>query len=246
MTKVHYLTARCPQGCEAWLHPLAVEPHLLDPKRCRRRPWVDDLPDVALVGAPLAQDIADVLPSDLLSPPSFSGDRILSPDPDNYIPIHLCQGVVVRSPVPGIRAQRWAVVASAAAREHGAPAIDVATTLAGFSDLERQLTAKGRLTQCPICGDTTTVRGLRNHQARNRACRWRVVAAEVRALWTYGWRDPYSVDGAPLKWGELTATVRWRKRAHIVRFPAWSAVLLAPDAASDLPCRGEPEGRSHG
>ena len=45
--------------------------------------------------------------------------------------------------------------------------------------------------------------------------------------WADGWRDPYSVDGAPLKWGDITATAHWRKRAHVVRFPTWSAVLLS-------------------
>lgn len=226
MTKVQYLTARCPQGCEAWLHPLAVEPHLLDPNRCRKRPWVDEIPDLALVAAPFAQDMAEVLSPDLLSRPSFSEERILSPDPDNYIRIDLCQGVMVRSPVPGVRAQRWAVVTSAAARECGPSAIQWATTLDGFAELEQQLLAQGRLTQCPICDDTTMVKGLRNHQARNRACRWRVAAAEVRRRWADGWRDPYSVDGAPSKWGELIATIRWRQRTHVVRFPAWTAVLL--------------------
>ncbi len=239
MTKVHYLTARCPQGCEAWLHPLAVEPHLLDPKRCRRRPWVEEIPDAALVAAPLAHDMVDLLPADLISRPSFSEDRILSPNPDDYIRIDLCQGVMVRSPVPGVRAQRWAVVASAAAREHGASAIQTAMTPGGFAELEQQLTEEARLTRCPICGDTTTVKGLRMHQARNRACRWRVAAAEVRALWTDGWRDPYSVDGAPLKWGDITATAHWRKRAHVVRFPTWSAVLLAPEVPQDTPRRKE-------
>jgi hypothetical protein len=227
MTKVHYFTARCAQGREAWLHPLAVEPHLLDPKRCRRRPWVDEIPDMALVGAPLAQDFAEVLPPDLLGRPSFSDDRVVNPGPEDYIPIHLHQGVMVRSPVPGVRAQRWAVVTSAAAREHGASAIEVAMTPGGFAKLEEELTTEARLTRCPMCGDTTTVKGLRTHQARNRACRWRVAAAEVRARWADGWRDPYSVDGAPLKWGDITATAHWRKRAHVVRFPAWSAVLLS-------------------
>lgn len=27
MTKCEYLTARCPTGCEVWLHPKAVTPH---------------------------------------------------------------------------------------------------------------------------------------------------------------------------------------------------------------------------
>lgn len=50
----------------------------------------------------------------------------------------------------------------------------------------------------------------------------------------------YSVDGAPLKWSHITATAHWRKRAHIVRFPTWSAVLLAPEVPRDTPSRSEP------
>ena len=237
MTKVHYLTARCPQGCEAWLHPLAVEPHLLDPERCRRHPWVDAIPDAALVAAPLAGLFAEVLPPDLLNRPSFSELRLLNPGREEYIHIDLCQGVMVRSPLPAVPAQRWAVVASTAAREHGVAGIERATTPHGFAALAERLTADGRLIHCPICGDTTMSSGLRNHQARNRACRWRVAAGEVRRRWTEGWRDPYSVDGAPLKLGHLTATAIWRRRVHVVRFPAWSAVLLSPEpseaAASD-------------
>ena len=231
MSKVHYLTARCPQGCEAWLHPRAVEPHLGDPDRCRTRPWVDEIADEALISAPLAHDVAKVLPPALLSRPSFSGERLRSADPDDYLNIDLCQGVMVRSPVPGVRAQRWAVVTSAVARDRGVAAIDEATSAAGFAALETQLRAEGRLTVCSICGDTTTVRGLRSHQARNRACRWRVAAEEVRRRWTQGWRDPYSVPGAPLKWGELNATAMWRRRTDVVRFPAWTGVLIRTDGA---------------
>lgn len=178
-------------------------------------------------------------------PSGHPGGAVLSPDPGSYIPIHLHQGVMVRSPVPGVRAQRWAVVTSAGVREYGVSAIQAAMTPDGFAALEQQLTVEARLTQCPICGDTTTVKGLRGHQARNRACRWRVAAAEARARWADGRRDPYSVDGAPLNWGDITATAHWRKRAHVVRFPAWSAVLLAPDTAQETPCRREPTERSH-
>lgn len=226
MSKVHYLTARCPQGCETWLHPRAVWPHTNDPQRCRQHPWVDDLPDTALIGAPLAQSVAAVLPAHLLDRPNFSGDRLLHPHPDDYLPIHLCQGVVVRSPVDGVTAQRWAVVVAAAERDEGAAAIEQAATADGFAEIESRLLDEGRLGRCPDCGDTTTAKGLGRHRARNTQCRWRRAAAEVRRLWADGWRDPFSVPGAPLKWRELNDRIYWRNRTHVIPFPAWTAVLL--------------------
>lgn len=226
MTKVHYLTARCPQGCETWLHPAAVWPHTHEPGRCRRRPWVDDLADTALIAAPLAQDIAAHLPPGLVAKPEFSEDRLLAADPPDYLRIDLCAGIVVKSPLEGIRARRWAVVTGAAVREQGLAVIDEVLTADGFAALEAALVEQGRLEVCPDCGDTVTSRGLARHRARNTACRWRRAAAEVRRLWDDGWRDPRSVPGAPLKWMELNATMAWRRRIHVVPFPAWTAVLL--------------------
>lgn len=81
MSKVHDLTARCPQGCETWLHPRAVWLHTNDPKRCREHPSVDDLADSTLIAAPLAQEVAAILPRHLVSRPHFSGDRLLHPRP---------------------------------------------------------------------------------------------------------------------------------------------------------------------
>lgn len=231
MSKVHYLTARCPQGCETWLHPRAVWPHTEDPKRCRHHPWVDDLDDNALIAAPLAHDVASVLPRHLVGRPRFSGDRLLHPHPDDYLRIDVTAGIVVRSPVEGVRAQRWAVVVAAAERDLGAGAIHKAITSDGFAELEQRLTEEGRLARCPDCGDTTTAKGLTQHRARNTPCRWRRAAEEVRRLWAEGWRDPFSVPGAPLKWGELNATVAWRRRVHVVPFPAWTAVVLRDGTA---------------
>lgn len=231
MSKVHYLTARCPQGCETWLHPRAVWPHNEDPKRCRHHPWVDDLDDNALIAAPLAHDVASILPRDLVGRPRFSGDRLLHPHPDDYLRIDVTAGIVVRSPVEGVRAQRWAVVVAAAERDLGVGAIHKAVTADGFAELEQRLTDEGRLAQCPDCGDTTTAKGLTRHRARNTPCRWRRAAEEVRRLWTDGWRDPFSVPDAPLKWGDLNATVAWRRRVHVIPFPAWTAVLLRDGTA---------------
>jgi hypothetical protein len=237
MTKVHYLTARCPQGCETWLHPRAVWPHTNDPERCRRRPWVDDLVDDALISAPVAQDIASILPDQLVSRPRFSTDRLLNPGPDQYLRIGVTAGVVVRSPIAGVRAQRWAVVVTAAERELGIGAIHKALDPEGFAEIEQRLTEEGRLARCPVCGDALTTKGLAQHRARNTPCRWRRAAAEVRSLWGDGWRDPFTVQDAPLKWGDLNGRAAWRRRIHIVPFPAWTAVLLR-DGVSDRQLSG--------
>ena len=226
MTKSHYLTARCPQGCETWLHPRAVWPHTNDPDQCRQHPWVDDIADTALIAAPLAQAVALVLPRHLVGSPRFSDDRLLHPHPDDYLRVDLCQGVVIQSPVEGVTAQRWAIVVAAAERDKGPSAISRALTADGFRELAQQLTEEERLTRCPDCGNTTTTKGLAGHRARNTPCRWRRAAAEVSRLWADGWRDPFSVPGAPLKLAELNATVAWRRRVHLVPFPAWTAVLL--------------------
>lgn len=232
MTKSHYLTARCPQGCETWLHPRAVWAHTNDSDRCRQHPWVDDIADTALIAAPLAQKVASVLPGHLVGLPGFSCDRVLHPNPGDYLRIDLCQGIVVQSPVEGVMAQRWAIVVAAAERAAGGSVIERAMTAAGFAEIEQRLTEEGRLARCPDCGATATARGMTTHRARNTPCRWRRAAAEVSRLWAEGWRDPFSVPEAPLKLAELRASVAWRRRLHLVPFPAWTAVLLRDGAMS--------------
>ncbi len=49
MGRSAYLTARCPTGCEAWLHPYALDQHV--DGRCQGHLWVDDLPDTAVIPA---------------------------------------------------------------------------------------------------------------------------------------------------------------------------------------------------
>lgn len=120
---------------------------------------------------------------------------------------------------------------SAAERDLGAGAIHKALTSDGFAEIELRLNEEGRLACCPDCGDTTTAKGLSRHRTRNTPCRWRRAVEEVRRLWAEGWRDPFSVPGAPLKWRELNATVAWRRRLHVVPFPAWTAVLLRDGAS---------------
>src|SRR4051812_31756596 len=123
MTKSHYLTARCPQGCETWLHPRAVWPHLNDVSRCRRHPWIDDIPDNALIAAPLAEEIGHLFPSQLVETRTFSEDRLLRPQPGEYLREELRQGVLIRSPIHDVPAQRWAIVAGVAARHCGDQAL---------------------------------------------------------------------------------------------------------------------------
>jgi len=60
---VQYLTSRCRAGCECWLAPPWLPGHHA---RCTGHPWVDDLPDRAVVPAPLAGAIVSVLPPALV------------------------------------------------------------------------------------------------------------------------------------------------------------------------------------
>jgi hypothetical protein len=100
----HYLTVRCPTGCEAWLHPRALQAHLA---RCALRPWTDAVSDSTLVAAPLADVLRAALPAALCERPTFSGDRVLKPGPSEYLYPELLHGVIVLPRSPAFR------------REHG-------------------------------------------------------------------------------------------------------------------------------
>jgi hypothetical protein len=63
MPRVHYLTIRCPTGCEAWLVAPWLQGHLA---RCTGRPWVEGLPDRAVIPAPLVGALLSVLPRELV------------------------------------------------------------------------------------------------------------------------------------------------------------------------------------
>ena len=229
MTRTKYLTARCPTGCEAWLHPQALAGHLR-PGRCRGHAWVEDLDDAVLVAAPVAATLTRVLPAEYVDRPTFSEDRILrrGPMPGDYLRDEVYQGIAVRSPVDGVRASRWLLVATAAARASGDDGVREALDGDGFADLERDLVDPADVVECPTCHDVVRRRGLGSHLAKNTACRWRRAAAEVRERWEQGARDPWSVPGAPLKWSDLQARREWRRRLSPVRFPAWVAVLVEP------------------
>ena len=222
MPRVHYLTIRCPTGCEAWLAPPWLDGHLT---RCTRRPWVDDLPDRAVVPAPLAGVLLSVLPRALLEEaqrPKVTRSR------QDRVALDFRFGYAVRSPVEGVPARRWLRVATAALETRGLCAVREALSPEGFLALEREVVPPGTGVVCPDCDEHVTRRGLPTHRAMNGACRWRRAAAEVREAWTAGWRDPYSVEGAPLTWAQLTGQVRWKRRLLTVDFPRWTAVLLKP------------------
>ena len=138
----------------------------------------------------------------------------------------------MRSPVDGVRARKWLRVAVAALESQGLSSVREALSPEGFHALEREVLPPGSEVTCPDCDETVSARGLGIHRATSGACRWRRAAAEVRAAWAVGWRDPYSVEGAPLTWGELMARVCWKRRLVTVDFPRWTAVLLKPDSAS--------------
>jgi len=229
MGRAHYLTIRCPLGCEAWLQPSALEGHL-GPGRCRLHPWVDDLVDSAVVPAPLAGLVLSVLPEALVEEaehPEVSRSR------RNDVGFDFRYGRRIRSPLDGVRARRWLLVATAVLEQQGLRAVQQTLSLDSFLEVEQVVLVPGEQAECPDCGEFVTRRGLGNHRATNSACRWRRAAAEVRKSWQVGWRDPFSIAGAPLTWAELTGRVRWRKRMLTIGFPRWTAVLIMPgDAAS--------------
>lgn len=222
MPRVHYLTIRCPKGCEAWVAPPWLDGHLA---RCTGRPWVDDLPDRAVIPAPLVGALLSVLPRAIVE--EAARPRVDRARRDR-VALDFREGVTVRSPVEGVRARRWLRVAVAALESKGLTSVRQALSADGFSALEQALVPPGSEVVCPDCGEHVTARGLGTHRATSGACRWRRAAAEVREAWARGWRDPYSVEGAPLTWGELTGRVCWQRRLVTVDFPRWTAVLLKP------------------
>lgn len=224
MGRAQYLTIRCPLGCEAWLQPSALDRHL-DPGRCRQHPWVDDLVDSAVVPSPLAGLVLSVLPEELVAEaehPEVSRSR------RNDVGFDFRFGRRIRSPLEGVRARRWLLVATAVLEQQGLRAVQGTLTLEGFLELEQAVLVPGQQVDCPDCGEFVTRRGLGGHRATNSACRWRRAVAEVQRSWVTGWRDPFSVEDAPLTWAELTSRVHWRQRLLTIGFPRWTAVLLKP------------------
>jgi hypothetical protein len=230
MGRSTYLTARCPTGCEAWLHPYALDQHL--DGRCRGHPWVDDLPDTAVIPTGYTGVILGCVDEALIgtvgSERSGRVDardgRLRHPAPPNPGTLRL------RSPLDGVPARRWLVVALAAADRFGNDGIRQALDPDRFSELQDELLPAGAYLDCPICGTFIHSRALRGHQATSAICGWRRGALEVRCAWRDGWRDPHSVPGAPMTWGELCRSTRWRRLLRTVVFPRWIAVLLPPDA----------------
>lgn len=226
MTKSHYLTVRC-QECECWLHPRAINAHR---GRCPRRPWIDAVADSTLVTGDMAELLTRLLPPELVDRPTFSDDRMLSPGPGEYLREEVCHGIVVRSPVDGVRSRRWTHVAGAAFGAGGETELRRTLTAEGFGALENELVLD--VVVCPTCGELLKDRGLGTHRRTNAACRFRQAVTEVRDKWSVGFRDPWSIPGAPLEWGALKRRAIWSKRLHVVTFPRWAAVLLAPISSS--------------
>ena len=221
-----YLTARCPYGCEVWLHPRAVGPH---GDRCPVHRWTDNRMPVTQVALSDQQaDLARLIcpPTQLLRP-SFSGDRLLNPRPGMRLHDSLVAGVVVQSPFPDITGRRWWTVLRAA-HEQGW-ATDPALDPDGFHHLEKQLGLVDHFASCAICGDDITPNRMKAHHKVNSVCRFLSDTAEVRTFWKLGYRDPYVLqnDGVPITWTVLNSRVAWRTRLHIVRFRLWTAVLIS-------------------
>lgn len=228
-TRCEYLTARCPFGCEVWLHPRAVGPHA---DRCRGHPWTDDRLPVRQVI--LADDDVEragrLCPPGTVHRPTFSGDRLLKPKVGMYLRANLVSGIVVESPLESVTGRRWWTVVRAA--EERGLSTDAARDPVAFVHLEQQLGLAGHFVRCDICGDDVTERRLANHRRANSVCRFLADSAEVRTFWNLGYRDPYCVreQGVPITWTDLNGRAAWRNRLHVVRFRLWTAVLLRVDS----------------
>jgi hypothetical protein len=228
MGRSAYLTARCPTGCEAWLHPYALDQHIGG--RCRGHPWVDDLPDTAVIPASYTDMILGTVDEALISTVGLKGSsRVDARDGRlrNPAPLH-AGSVRLYSPLDGIRARRWLVVALAAADRWGSEGVHQALEPGRFRELENELLVPGSYLDCPVCGAFVSSRALRNHQTTSASCGWRRAAFEVRCAWRHGWRDPCSVPQAPKTWGELSRSTRWKRQLRTAVFPRWIAVLLPP------------------
>jgi hypothetical protein len=216
-SRCEYLTARCPYGCEVWLHPRAVAPHH---DRCPGHRWTDQrLPVTQTVLSDEQADLARVIcPPEQLHRPDFSGDRLLNPRPGMRLHDGLVAGVVVESPVPAVTGRRWWTVVRTG-HEQGW-STDLALEPESFHHLEQQLGLVDRFASCTICGDDITPNRMKNHHKTNSVCRFLADTAEVRTFWKLGYRDPYLLqgDGIPITWTELNSRVAWRTRLHIVRF----------------------------
>ena len=138
VTRCRYLTARCPFGCETWLHPRAVETHV-DLGRCRGTAWVDGVEDEALIGEPAASTFIERMPAHLIGPVNVSEDRLIRFQLTERLRNDVLHGIVVRSPVEGVRARRWAYVVREAIERHGPQIVDRAVTASGFDEVEREL-----------------------------------------------------------------------------------------------------------
>ncbi len=112
-SRCEYLTARCPHGCEVWLHPRAVAPH---GDRCPGHRWTDNRMPVTQVA--LSEQQADlarlICPPTQLLRPGVSGDRLRTPRPGMRLHDSLVAGVVVQSPFPDVTGRRWWTVLRAA------------------------------------------------------------------------------------------------------------------------------------
>jgi hypothetical protein len=230
-SRCEYLTARCPYGCEVWLHPRAVAPHR---DRCAGHRWTDQrLPVTQIALFDEQADLARLIcPPEQLQRPEFRGDRLRNPRPGMRLHGGLVAGVIVESPVPAVTGRRWWTVVRTS-HEQGW-STDLALDPESFHHLEQQLGLVDRFASCTICGDDITPNRMKNHHKTNSVCRFLADTAEVRTFWKLGYRDPYVLqgDGVPITWTELNSRVAWRTRLHIVRFRLWTAVMVS---ASETP-----------
>ncbi|MGH9190875.1 MAG: hypothetical protein ACRDZ0_00160 [Acidimicrobiales bacterium] len=234
--RYRYMTARCPQGCDWWSIPPAVDRHTRS-GNCKRQPWALARAGELLIAGDnhTRLGVLALLPPELVRP-AQAGDRAYFPlARDRYLPSGVLGGTVLTSPFPDIPARRWLEVADAALRRFGPAAITETLDRARFAELEQTLGTAEGFVSFPRCGDWLQQPGLIGHQRTSTRCRFLVAHRAVEAAWVQGWRDPWSLrPRVPVVWAELSRG-RWRHRIRTVEYPQWTAVLIAPSGEALAP-----------
>jgi hypothetical protein len=122
--RYRYMTARCPQGCDWWSIPPAVDRHVRS-GNCKRQPWVLARGGELLISRDnhTRLRVLALLPPELVRPAQAGYRGYFPLARDRYLPGGVLGGTVLTSPFPAIPARRWLEVADAARRRFGPAAI---------------------------------------------------------------------------------------------------------------------------
>jgi hypothetical protein len=191
MGQAHYLTIRCPHGCEAWLEPSSFGRHR---DRCTRRQWVDDLPDSAVIPVSFIGVLAGILPQGLLD----DGNPEVRRSRRSEVPFDFRYGRRLRAPVEAVMARRWLHVAIRGLDLKPVQAVRQALTFDDFVALEDDVAASSESAPCASCSEYVARRG------------W--ASARRRTSCAAG-AGPSQKSGKP---GTRLPRSFWRRRGHLL------------------------------